>query len=48
MFGGAFGPTVKLTTKGLQKTKPQNVPGANQGSIEVEDAVPLNTLSQFG
>lgn len=48
MFRGAFGPVVKLTVKGVQKTKPQNVPGAGQESVAIEDATPLNTLSQYG
>ena len=48
MFGGAFGPVVKLTTKGIAKTRPSNVPGTGQQSITVNDAVPSNSLSQWG
>lgn len=48
MFKGAFGPVVKLTTKGIQPARPQNVPGAGTETVTVNDAVPLNTLSQYG
>lgn len=46
MFHGAFGPIVKLDRNGIRPAQPKNVPGADQQSISVNDAVPSNALYQ--